>query len=57
MANETKKQKTKPEELNDEQLDQVAGGRLRRQLDSTTTKLSSDEELTTESVKRVRRKQ
>jgi hypothetical protein len=56
MSDETKKEKAGPEELSDEQLDEVAGGRQKRQVKTTTTNLSPDETLTTEtSALRARR--
>jgi bacteriocin-like protein len=49
MSDETKKEKAGPEELSDEQLDQVSGGATKRRVKTTTTNLSSDEKLTTDS--------
>jgi hypothetical protein len=54
MADKTKKEKPK-EDLSDEQLDEVAGGVVRKPVMLSPEALSTDEKLTTETSKLRRR--
>ena len=55
MSDETKKEKAQPEELNEEQLDEVAGGVVKRAVMLSPEELSAKQKLTTDTSNLRRR--